>query len=478
MSGPTSWAGRRVLVTGLGVSGIPVARALLARGADVHLVDGRDDDAAREVAEQLRSLGATVVLGSAADELPSGTALVVTSPGWRPGTPLLARAARDGIEVWGDVELAWRLASTAPRPPVWLGVTGTNGKTTTVRMLAEILAAAGLRAIAVGNVGTPVVDAVLAEPPYDVLAVELSSFQLHWTSTVACRAGALLNVAPDHVDWHGSLAAYAEAKQLVWRGSDVAVHNLDDDGSRAAIAASRVAGRAVGYTLGPPAQGQLGIANGALVDRAFGHGVLCVASDISPPAPHNLANALAAAALAFGAGLGVSADDVRTGLRAWRPDAHRIATVATVAQVAYVDDSKATNPHAAAASLAAYSRIVWIAGGLAKGAQFDELVRGARGSLGGAVLIGRDAALIAEALRRHAPEVPVRHVAGRDTGAVQLMERVVAEASALAQPGDTVLLAPACASMDQFTSYAHRGDVFAGAVRALAQRTAATPGPA
>lgn len=475
------WDGTAVVVAGLGLSGAAAARALLARGATVTVVDSRVGDVAEAAAQPLRDAGAGVVLGEAhQSQVLEGASLVVTSPGWRPDNPLLSAAAAAGLPVWGDVELAWRLR--APDAGPWLGVTGTNGKTTTVRMIAAILEAAGLQTAAVGNVGTPVVQVVDDGTAYDGLAVELSSFQLHWSSTVACRSAAVLNVAPDHLDWHGSLDAYAAAKQLIWRGADIAVVNLDDRGSRALADDERGGGdagaarhgrhrrlaRQVGFTLEAPLDGQLGIQDGVLIDRAFGHGELCRVDEVDPPAPHNHANALAAAAIAFGAGLGVAAGHVRAGLAAWRPDAHRIAQVATIDGVSYVDDSKATNPHAAAASLAAYPSCVWIAGGLAKGARFDELVEASREHLRAAVLIGRDRDVVAAALARHAPEIPVTVVSGDDTGPVELMSRVVTACAEIAQPGDTVLLAPACASMDQFDSYAHRGDVFAEAVRRLA----------
>ncbi|HSK27109.1 MAG TPA: UDP-N-acetylmuramoyl-L-alanine--D-glutamate ligase, partial [Jiangellales bacterium] len=345
----------------------------------------------------------------------------------------------------------------------------------TVRMLAEILRASGLRVASVGNVGDPVVEAVLHPRPHDVLALELSSFQLHWTSSVAARAAAVLNVAPDHVDWHGSVAEYARDKGRIYSGCEVAcVYNVADPVTEELVRAADVAEgcRAVGFTLGVPEVGMVGVVDGTLVDRAFVDGrhppdnlaaELGAVSDVVPAAPHNVANALAAAALARS--LGVPAVAVRDGLRAFVPDAHRIATVGTVRGVAWVDDSKATNPHAAAASLAAYDDVVWVAGGLAKGATFDDLVRGARDRLRGVVLLGADRALVAEALARHAPEVPVVEVADTDTGAMDL---VVREAAGLARPGWTVLLAPACASMDMFSSYAARGDAFAAAVDRLA----------
>jgi UDP-N-acetylmuramoylalanine--D-glutamate ligase len=458
--------GQQVTVAGVAVSGAAAARALSARGAVVTVVDGRAGLVQQERAEALRALGMTVLLGEAAERLPAGTELVVTSPGWRPNHPLLVAAAAAGIPVWGEVELAWRLRD--PAVP-WLGVTGTNGKTTTVGMLEAILTASGARAVAAGNVGLPLVDVVTADPPYDVIVVEVSSFQLHWTSTVEFAAAAVLNVAPDHIDWHGSLAAYAADKALVWRGAGIVVVNADDAATVALAAASAADRTRIGFTLGPPADGQLGVHDGWLVDGDPAHTPLAQVADVRPAAPHNIANALAAAALARA--YGVPAVAVRDGLRGFHPGGHRIALVASAGGVDYVDDSKATNPHAAAASLQAFESVVWVAGGLAKGATFDELVEQTAGRLRGVVLMGADRGLIAQALARHAPDVPVVDVAGTDTGA---MDDVVSAAAALARPGDTVLLAPACASMDMFRDYAARGDAFAAAAALI---TRAEGGP-
>jgi UDP-N-acetylmuramoylalanine--D-glutamate ligase len=456
-----NWTRTSVCVAGIGTSGESAARTLLGLGARVTVLDDSVGDVEEERAAALRARGATVILG-AATSLPPSTDLVVTSPGWRPTAPLLVSAAQQGIPVWGDVELAWRLAD---RTTPWLSLTGTNGKTTTVRMLAAMLTAAGHRAAAVGNVGTPLLDAVLADPPYDVLAVELSSFQLHWTSTVESYAAAVLNIAPDHLDWHGSLDSYAADKALIYRGQPLAIYNVDDP---ATVAMSEGIQHRVGFTLGEPQRGCLGVIDGVLIDRAFDAEDVMLASvdDVQPAAPHNVANALAAAALARAYGTPPHA--TLDGLRAFRPDPHRIADVATIDGVRYVDDSKATNPHAAAASLAAYPCVVWVAGGLAKGASFDELVRGAAARLRGAVLMGQDRAIVGEALRRHAPDVPVIEVVAPETGDVTVeavMASVVQHARRLAHPGDTVLLAPACASMDMFSNYGERGDVFAAAVR-------------
>ncbi|MYZ39262.1 MULTISPECIES: UDP-N-acetylmuramoyl-L-alanine--D-glutamate ligase [unclassified Streptomyces] len=468
-----NWHGKRVTVAGLGVSGVPAARVLRGLGAEVTVVNDGDDERARAQAAELEKLGITVRLGDG-ETLPEATELVVTAPGWRPDKPLFTAAAAAGVEIWGDVELAWRLRGPDAAP--WLAVTGTNGKTTTVRMLASILTAAGLRTAAVGNIGVSLLDAVTGEETYDVLAVELSSYQLHWAPSLRAHSAAVLNLAPDHLDWHGSMEAYATDKGRIYEGNTVAcVYNAADPATEELVRAADVEEgcRAIGFALGTPGPSQLGVVDGILVDRAFVENrreraqELAQVSDVQPPAPHNIANALAAAALARAFGVGPAA--VRDGLRSFRPDPHRIELVAEVAGITYVDDSKATNTHAAEASLAAYDPIVWIAGGLAKGAAFDELVTASAKRLRGVVLIGADRALIGEALARHAPEVPVVDLDRTDTGA---MSAAVREAARLAQPGDTVLMAPACASMDMFANYNKRGEAFADAVHALAAERA------
>jgi UDP-N-acetylmuramoylalanine--D-glutamate ligase len=471
---------------------------LAGYGARVTAVDSRDDHDRRDLAASLSACGVDVLLGeAAAARLPAGTELVVTSPGWTPAAPLLVAATAAGVEVMGDVELAWRL-----RPPLpgggkqrWLAVTGTNGKTTTVRMLALMLSAAGCRAVAAGNVGTSLADVVCEPKPYEVVAVELSSFQLHWSSTIAPYAAAVLNVAAHHLDWHGTLRAYAADKAKIFAPSTIAIGNADDDRSaRMAAAAARaartqarrsVAGappRLAMFRLGEPGPGELGVAGGFLVDRAFGSTARSVgirlaatadlcgsdqAARARPPAPHNVANALAAAALARA--YGTPAEAVSAGLLAFRPDPHRITLVSNIGGVDYVDDSKATNPHAAAAALAAYDPVVWVAGGQLKGAarDLDDLVGAAAARLRGVVLFGADRRKIAVALRRHAPQVPVVEVEGTDTGA---MDIVVKTAAGLAEPGDTVLLAPAAQSFDMFRDYPARGEAFAASVRRLAER--------
>ena len=472
------WAQLRILVAGLGISGFAAADALWERGAIVTAVSADVTSAISERARILEILDVDVRLGPEhLLDVPEGTELVVTSPGFRPDHPMLLAAAARGIPVWGEVELAWRMRAESGAAP-WITVTGTNGKTTTVNMLASILRAAGLRATSAGNVGTPLLEAVLHPDPYDVLAVELSSFQLHWERSVAPVASACLNLAPDHVDWHGSLEEYRMAKAKVYAGTQVAcIYNVQDPATEQMVRdADVVEGcRAIGFTLGVPGPSMVGLVDDVLADRAFVEQRKTSAAELATladlrgdapsVAPHNVANALAAAALARAYGVGPLS--VRDGLRAFVPDPHRIAEVATVQGVRFVDDSKATNTHAAGASLAAFEHVVWIAGGLLKGAEVDVLVAAVADRLRGVVLIGADRGRLAEALRRHAPDVPVVDVPDTDT---EVMNLVVACASDLAERGDVVLLAPAAASMDMFADYGARGDAFVEAVRRHASR--------
>ncbi|MGO4203086.1 UDP-N-acetylmuramoyl-L-alanine--D-glutamate ligase [Rhodococcus sp. TAF43] len=478
--------GASVLVTGAGISGRAVIAPLHDLGARVTVTDTNVDALAR-----CAELGAETV---PLDDLVADPArvaefvLVVTSPGFRPDAPVLAAATAAGIPIWGDIEFTWHVdrAGVYGPPRQWLVVTGTNGKTTTTSMLHSILEAADMSSAACGNIGLPVLDALRAqEPRVDVLAVELSSFQLHWAPSVRPTAGVVLNIAEDHLDWHGGMEGYTDAKAQALTGG-VAVVGLDD-----AVAATLVErprdGHTVGFRLDAPDVGELGVRGGMLIDRAFADSVPLVAADeISPPGPAGLCDALAAAALARA--IGVSPAAVDAGLRAHRVGPHRAEVVRRLTDITFIDDSKATNPHAARSSIVAHDSVVWIAGGLLKGARIDDLVADVADRLAGAVLIGRDADQIAEALARHAPEVPVVHVRAGDDGSVvepiagadvlhldlpaadadTVMAEAVRAATALAAPGDTVLLAPAAASLDMFDSYGHRGRSFAAAVTALA----------
>ncbi|MFL6045504.1 MAG: UDP-N-acetylmuramoyl-L-alanine--D-glutamate ligase [Propionibacteriaceae bacterium] len=470
--GRSPWPQAHVVVAGIGVSGFAAADGLLQFGARVTVLDDALDELTSDKGKLLEVLGGSVRLGPGSTAtLPDDADLVITT-GWPATAPLLRQAADRGVTIWSEVELAWRLSRPDKIVP-WLGVTGTNGKTTTTQMLESILSAAGLRTAAVGNIGRPIMEIVLDPQRYDVLAVELSSHQLHWSTSLALHSAAVLNVQPDHLEWHGSYEAYRDAKARIYEGVQAScVYNVADPVTEHMVEQAEVVegARAIGFTLGTPGLSMLGVVDDLLVDRAFieqrRDSALELASvtDVSPAAPHNVANALAAAALARS--YGVPATAVRRGLRTVRVGPHKIQTVLERDGVSWIDDSKATNPHAADASLRTFNSVVWIAGGQAKGTTFDELITTHRDRLRGAVLLGIDRDIIAEALARHAPEVPTEVIEAVDTRA---MAQAVAAAASLARPGDAVLLAPGCASKDMFTDYAARGDAFAAAVRALAK---------
>ncbi len=477
--------GASVLVAGGRVTGKAIVAALTRFGATPTVCDD-DPVMLRPYAEA----GVATVAPSDAVQRIAGPqrsfALVVTSPGFQPSTPVLAAAAAARVPIWGDVELAWRLDAAGhygpPRP--WLVVTGTNGKTTTTSMLHAMLTTGGRRSLLCGNIGSPVLD-VLSEPA-DLLAVELSSFQLFWAPSVRPEAGVVLNIAEDHLDWHPTMAEYAAAKARALNGR-VAVVGLDDSRA-AALLDTAAAPVRVGFRLGVPAAGELGVRDGHLVDRAFADDLaLLPVESIPVPGPVGVLDALAAAALARC--VDVPANAIAQAIASFRLGRHRSEVVAVADGITYVDDSKATNPHAAEASVLAYPRVVWVAGGLLKGASIDAEVARIASRLVGAVLIGRDREEVAQALSRHAPDVPVvQVVAGEDAGmhatavisdanvtevkysdgdlGIRVMTAAVAAARKLAKPGDTVLLAPAGASFDQFKGYDDRGDAFAAAVRA------------
>ncbi|MGK2881000.1 MAG: UDP-N-acetylmuramoyl-L-alanine--D-glutamate ligase [Mycobacterium sp.] len=472
--------GARVLVIGVGVSGRAVLAACEPLGV---LADLTDDNVA--ALQKLAVDGIRVIDPASAASRIDNYALVVTSPGVPPTAALPVAAARAGIPVWGDVELAWRLDAAGQYGPPrrWLVVTGTNGKTTTTSMLHAMLTAAGRRSVLCGNIGEPVLG-VLSQPA-EFLSVELSSFQLFWAPSLRPEAGVVLNVAEDHLDWHGSFEHYAQSKARVLDGR-VAVAGLDDEVA-AGLLRDAAAPVRVGFRLGEPGAGELGVRAGMLVDNAFGAELELVRADaISVAGPVGVLDALAAAALSRA--VDVPGDAIADALASFRVGRHRAELVGSIDGVAFVDDSKATNPHAAEASINAYPRVIWVAGGLLKGASVDDLVRRNRDRLVAAVLIGRDRAMVAKALSRHAPDVPVVEVVTREDAEVQetygsgvkhvtrvveasedvatgVMNAVVEVATGLARMGDTVLLAPAGASFDQFTGYGHRGDAFAAAVR-------------
>jgi len=495
------WSGLRVAVLGLGMTGFAVADTLTELRSSVLVVASRGSDEHRGLLEVIgaRFLAHPDDAGVPDELLAFAPELVVVSPGYHPDHPLLEWAAQAGIPVWGDIELAWRLRDKVVRadgsPADWILVTGTNGKTTTTQLTAHLLVAGGLRAAPAGNIGIPVLDAIRDPGGFDVLVVELSSYQLHWAhrnagGELAPLASVCLNIADDHLDWHGSVEAYVAAKGRVYENTRVAcVYNIADAATRSLVEEAEVQEgcRAIGFGLGIPGRSDLGLVEDVLVDRAFlderhSHALeLATLDDLRGAglgAPHSVANVLAASALARAAG--VEPAQIRDAIRTFRMDAHRTEVVATASGIVWIDDSKATNAHAADASLRASQSVVWIAGGLLKGVDPAPLVERHAPRLRAAVVIGLDRAELLAAFRRHAPDVPVLEVDGSETEDV--MSAAVRAAASVAQSGDVVLLAPAAASMDQFTDYADRGRRFAEAVRKHLEGGAddddATPGPA
>ena len=476
----SDWRGLRVGVLGLGVTGFAAADTLTELGAAVLVVA---DSADEERLRLLEVIGAAFAETSAEALERFEPELIIASPGYHPDHPLLLWAAEHGIPVWGDIELAWRLRDKVLRPDgtpaEWVLITGTNGKTTTTQLTATILVTAGLRAAPCGNIGVPVLDAIRDPGGFDVLVVELSSHQLWYLGLqtgpepVSPHASVCLNLADDHLEWHGSFDAYRDAKAHVYDSTRVAcVYNKADAATREMVEDAEVieGARAIGFDLGVPGPSDLGVVDGILVDRAFLEDrrtsalELTTVADLAEQglsAPHMVANILAASALARS--LEVTPAAIRDALRGFRLDPHRIEVIEVIDGVTWVDDSKATNPHAAASSLAAYPGAVWVVGGLLKGVDISDLVATRGRTAKAAIVIGVDRDEVVSAFSRHAPAVPVFEVDADETEGV--MARVVELASGIARDGDVVLLAPAAASFDQFTSYADRGRRFAAAVR-------------
>ena len=449
-------AGLRVLVLGVGVAGTSTVAACGELGATAVTVDANGEADHLSVSE-LDLSTFDVVMASAA---------------FAPHSEAIRACEDAGLPIWSEMEFAWRVRREGIP---WVLVTGTNGKTTTTQMVGAIAAAGGLDVRVCGNMGIPVIEAARAQ--CDLVAVEIASLQLHFTETLSPHAAVCLNADDDHTDWHGSLESYHAAKARVYRNVQVAcVYPAADAAIEAMVAEADVVDgcRAIGITLGAPARSQLGIVDGHLLDRAFHetrhtHAIELGHLDdlrhlVAGEVPPYLAiNALTAAALARA--VGVAPEAVHEGLAGFALDHHRTALVRELEGVTYVDDSKATNAHAVIAAFGGFGpdAVVWIAGGLAKGQEFGELVATVRERLHAVVLIGVDHEPLASALREHAADIPVVTIAPGET----VMERAVAAARSLARAGDTVLLSPASASMDQFRDYADRGTAFADEVGRL-----------
>ena len=450
---------KKVLVLGAGVTGLASARALIARDADVTIVD--DTVTTDSEFSILKPSEVSV----------SDFGFLLISPGWKESHPLIQQARAAQVALLNEIDLAWAIKEERSPGQKWLALTGTNGKTTTVEMTAAALRAGGVHAVACGNVGKTVIECVDSAQPYDVLVLELSSFQLHWLQRAEFVASAILNIADDHTDWHGSFESYAQAKLSILDRSMTAILNGDD--KEVVTRTTHWNGRKVFYSLDTPGPGEIGVVEELLVDRAFVSdpqeaSMIAEIAHVKPTVPHNVSNALAAAGLART--VGVSHEAIGKALSEFTLGRHRIEVVAEDNGITWIDDSKATNPHAATASILSALSVIWIAGGLAKGADVSALVARAHPRIKAAVLIGTDRALFATALAEHAPHVKVIEIDPpsdyqRGGASNSFMEAIVAAAQSCAVTGDTVLLAPSCASMDQFVSYADRGDRFADAVR-------------
>ncbi|MGC4175771.1 UDP-N-acetylmuramoyl-L-alanine--D-glutamate ligase [Demequina sp.] len=448
--------GLRVLVLGVGVAGTSTVAACRELGATAVTVD------ANGAADHL-----------SVDEVDlSAFDVVMASAAFAPHSEAIRACEAAGLPIWSEMEFAWRVR----RPDIpWVLVTGTNGKTTTTQMVGAIAAAGGLDVRVCGNMGIPVIEAARAQ--CDLVAVEIASLQLHFTHTLSPHAAVCLNADDDHTDWHGSLEAYRAAKARVYQHVQVAcVYPAADRLVEQMVEEADVIDgcRAIGVTLGVPSVSQLGIVDRHLVDRAFHqerrtHAIeLGTLDDLAhlvagAVPPYLATNALSAAALARAVGVGPEA--VHEGLSGFSLDHHRTAFVRELAGVTYVDDSKATNAHAVKAAFGGFGpdAVVWIAGGLAKGQEFGELVETIRDRVHAVVLIGVDQEPLSSALAEHAADIPVVAIPPGDT----VMERALEAARSLARPGDTVLLSPASASMDQFRDYADRGNAFAETVRRM-----------
>ena len=441
------FAGERALVVGAGVAGVAAAEALLAEGAEVRVTDVRPADRLADAA-RLQSLGAEMRAGGHDPSDLEGATLVVVSPGVPPSAEVVVWARDRDLPVWGEMELGARLTD-AP----YLAVTGTNGKTTTTGMLAACLRAGGLDAVACGNIGLSFPTA--ARGGHDALVVEVSSFQLALQESFHPKVSVLLNVAPDHLDWHGTFDAYVDAKARIHANQgegDTHVGNRDDPlASRISAAAPC---RVVWFRGGPPGEGEVGYVGDALVAPETSTPLGPV--DGTRAGYRQDAAAAAAAALAFG----VAPEAVRRGLAGFVPGRHRGEVVAEIEGVRFVDDSKATNVHAALAALDGVERAVLIAGGRAKGQDLSALATRAD-RLVAVVSLGESGPDVAAVFRGLVPVHPA--------GSIEEATRIAAREAAA---GVTVLLAPACASWDQFRDYAERGDRFAAAARALNQAEA------
>lgn len=433
---------RRVVVAGFGVTGQSVARVLLQSGDQVLVLDDAPTD------EQLgRALGLGVKLqstpaGPALQKLMDGRDLLIPSPGFPAEHPLFDAARAAGVTVWSEIELASERVRATGRPRI-VAITGTNGKTTVTTMVTGILDSSGIKAMAAGNIGRPLVEAV--DEDVEVVVAEVSSFQLQYTYGFHPSVSCWLNFAEDHLDWHPTVEHYRSAKARIWANQgpgDVAVFNADDGAVVSSLASLPPGVARVGFSTSGPADYML---DG---DRLVGPGAVELArtGDLPRSLPHDLANVLAAAAVATATGATVGA--FREGIASWQPLPHRVSFVGEADGIAWYDDSKATTPASVLAAVAGFPSVVLIAGGRNKGLDLSGL-REIAPPVHAVIAIGEAAP---EIERTFAPVAKVVTVAS--------MRAAVEAAAALAHRGDAVLLSPGCASFDWYRSYAERGDDF------------------
>ena len=465
----SNWQGLRVLVYGVGVSGFSVADTLHELGCDLLVVADSIDANHLDLLNVLGIPAKTGHSGQSEAIAEFQPELAIVSPGVKPSHPIVVELEQAGVTIWGDIELAWRLRDKV-KTAEWILISGTNGKTTTTQLVESILQTCGKRAIACGNIGFPVLDAIRNPEGFDFLVIEVSSFQLHYLHRIAPLVGALLNIAEDHIDWHGSMAEYVATKAKVFEGATRAIIYNHEDARTAELAENADVESedvlAVGFTRGVPGDLKVGYIEGSLIDRGFAPyratevpelANLEDIAQIGVVTPHLLANV--AAAVAIVRACGADPDSIREAIRAFKLDKHRIEFVAEINDVLFFDDSKATNAHAADASLASFDSIIWIVGGLLKGVDIAPLVQQHSAKLKAAVVIGVDREPVLAALKQYAPTATIVEVEDE-----AVMANAVSAAKQLAEAGDVVLLAPAAASMDQFKDYKDRGDQFAKAV--------------
>lgn len=469
-----NWSGLRAVVLGLGKSGFSAIDTLVELGVEVVGVGAKADANLIDLVEVIGARFVPSEQPEVLDELGFAPDFAVVSPGFAPSHPLVAELMRRKVQLTSDIDLAWRLRDKVVKDQRWLGVTGTNGKTTTVELLTHMLVVAGKKAVSCGNIGNPILDAIRDPSGFEYLVVELSSFQLHYLGEVNFEVTAFLNFAADHLDWHQGEANYLAAKSKIYNGTRLAVvfNEQDSNTFQAAERAEVVEGcRGIGFSLFTPQPSSVGYVEDLLVDRAFlderSDQALELATEseiaqIGPISNHLKANVAAAAAMARA--VGVTPAQIGKAIASFSLAPHRNQLVLERNGIRYVNDSKATNAHAAAASLQAADSVVWILGGLFKGVDPGSLIAEYAPRVRAAVIIGSDTSLAEQRFAELAPSVPLRVISGED-----VMNQAVVAASELAKPGDTVLLAPAAASMDQFTDYQDRGDKFIAAVRGLLQ---------